>query len=107
MYFIHNNFLVANLIIQSSNKIKEEIVTDFKKLLSFKSSTEYTVDSITLETIIDNQKGEQIVTLQETEDECNYLAKKEVDEIISRLLGLKKLFDMRWSKSKWRRRLMK
>ena len=74
-----------------ANKIKEEIITEFEKLLSFKSSTEYTVDSITLESIIDNQEGEQIVTFQETKDERNYLVEKEVDEIVSRLLNIKNL----------------
>jgi|SRR5690625_1255639 len=59
----------------------KEHVERVQELESFKKSVEYTVDSETLELIIDNQDSDRVLSFSETYDEKIYLLQKRVQEL--------------------------
>ena len=61
------------------------------ELESFKKSVEYTVDSETLELIIDNQDSDRVLSFSETYDEKIYLLQKRVQELEDAVESYKKL----------------
>ena len=61
-----------------------------QELESFKKSVEYTVDSETLELIIDNQDSDRVLSFSETYDEKIYLLQKRVQELEDAVESYKK-----------------
>src|SRR5690625_2545062 len=67
----------------------KEHVERVQELESFKKSVEYTVDSETLELIIDNQDSDRVLSFSETYDEKIYLLQKRVQELEDKLARIR------------------